>query len=321
MTELKTLWRSPEGEDNALALRAGYPAAFEAIAELDALGHRILQRASEAKIVDDIDRLVGLSILRRAVTLFVGVRHLLEASAVESAKLPLRALFETLLALRYLVHGGRCSVDLFTASDPKKREARARYFVVAAERALIYRRQGLLDGKWGAERISGRPRKDLNKEVTAEIARLQRDYLTQTRRYGPYRFQVTGDKKKRYYDDREWYSFGFRSGKVNSVRALAARFGWTSEYEHLYSAFSGVMHPRGISHDGKVSVDGFEIFHPYIADAFELIVTWLCNWQLLILAVAIKAYSPESLPDAQTVQKKVSQLISRLEAGVPDGLI
>ncbi len=257
--------------------------------------------------------------MRRAITLFVGIRHLLEASAVEPAKLPLRALFETLLGFRYLVHGGKQEIDLFTASDHRKREARARYFFVAAERALVYSRQSLLDGKWGTRRISGKPRRDLQKEVASEIARLRRDYPTQTNRFGPYRFQPAA--KKRYHDGRQWYSFGFPGGKVNSVHALAARFGWAAEYELLYTAFSGIMHPRGISHDGKVTPAGFEIFHPYTPEAFELIVTWACNWQLLVLAAAVKAYSPQSLPDAQSVRRKVAALTSNLDPGIPNGLI
>lgn len=319
MNELKVLWRSKDGEDNALALRVGYQGAFEGMSELDALGHRVLARASANKIISDIDRLVGLSMMRRSVTLFVGIRHLVEASAVEPAKLPLRALFETLLGFRYLVHGGKRKIDLFTASDDRKREARARYFFVAAERALVYSRQSLLDGKWGARRISGNPRKDLQKEVAAEIARLKRDYPAQTKQFGPY--QVQAAKKKRYHDGRQWYSFGFPGGKVNTVRALAARFGWVAEYELLYTAFSGIMHPRGISHDGKVTPEGFEIFHPYTPEAFELIVTWACNWHLLILAAAVKAYSPESLADAQAVQRKVAALTANLNPGIPDGLV
>jgi hypothetical protein len=320
MSDIITNWRSPEGRDNALALQATFPAAFEAMAELDALGHRMLARVSGTKITG-IDRLVGVAMMRRAVTLFVGVRHLFEASAIEPAKLVLRASFETLLAFRYLVHGGKSTVDLFTPSDQRKREARARYFFVAAERQLVYSRQSLLDGRWGGRKVSGKERKRLKAEVQVEVARLQRQFPAQTNSFGVYRCYLP-NKKRRYYDARDWYSFGFKGGKVNNIRALAARFKWLGEYELLYASFSGMMHPRGISHDAKITDQGYEIYHPYFAEAFELLVYWACSWQMLILAAAMQAYSPESLPDEQDVLKKVSPILRALDAAkIPDGLI
>ena len=319
MSEIKTNWYSQDGKDNALALQATYPAVFEAIAELDALGHRMLARAASPKITD-IDRLVGVAMMRRAATLFVGVRHLFEASAIEPAKLVLRASFETLLAFRYLVHGGKSKVDLFTPSDPRMREARARYFFVAAERQLVYSRQSLLDGRWGGRKVSGLERQRLKDEVQAEIARLQQQFPAQTRAFGVYRCYMP-PKQRRYFDARDWYSFGFKSGKVKNIRALAARFKWLGEYELLYASFSGMMHPRGISHDAKITDQGYEVYHPYMAEAFELLAYWACGWQMMILAAAMQAYTPETLPDAQSVSAKIAPVLRALNVGIPDGLI
>ena len=108
MAGITVRWRSEDGQNNATALQVQYAAAFDAVAEVDALGHRVLHRVSGDKITD-VDRLVGVATIRRAVTLLVGIRHLLEASAIEPCKLVIRAQFETLLAFRYLGTGGRSS--------------------------------------------------------------------------------------------------------------------------------------------------------------------------------------------------------------------
>jgi len=90
------------------------------------------------------DFLAGSAILRRSVTIFAGVRHLLEGSLVEPAKLLARAQFETLLAGRYLVHGGRGHYTPAILTSARQREVRARYFYVAAERRDVYARRSSL---------------------------------------------------------------------------------------------------------------------------------------------------------------------------------
>src|ERR1700694_864296 len=145
---IKPPWRSEDGQTNAHGLQANFAAAFWAIGEIDALGHRLLTRISSNTKIDSIDQLVGVSIMRRLVTQFVGIRHLLEASVVEQAKLGIRAQFESLLAVRYLVFGGRRRVTFNSATHDDKRESRARNFFVAAERRDIYARQVVLDNTW-----------------------------------------------------------------------------------------------------------------------------------------------------------------------------
>src|SRR2546426_1247864 len=244
-------WRSPDGQANSNALQANFAPAFAAIAEIDALGHRLLTRMSVNVKIEKIDQLVGVAIMRRLVTQFVGIRHLLEASVVEPAKLGVRAQFESLLAVRYLSFGGRRRVSFHSASDARRREGRARYFFVGAERRDIYARQVLLDNAW---RFGSRPaqRRKLKREIRSSIAHLDRLFPAQQAKLGPLRCLAKKKSQRRNWDDRTWFSFGFRCQAVNSIRALTRKLGYGWEYDVLYAAFSGLTHPAGINHDVKV---------------------------------------------------------------------
>jgi hypothetical protein len=317
---LEVLWWSQDGRNNAAKLHANHPNAFVALAELDALGHLILQRAAAAQREAGIEALVGLSMLRRAVTHFVGIRHLMEASAVEQSKLLIRAQFETMLAFRYLVHGARKSVALETPASKRQREIRARYFLVAARRREVYAIQAALAGRSGLKPRRANVAAML--EESREISEmLDRELPTQSAAFGPYAYLNPVPHKRRYHDVKEWFSFGFRRHRVNSVRQLATRLGQLWEYEVLYDAFSGLIHPRGISHDVMIADNQLQIFSPYMADAFQLLCKWSCSWQGFILAWAVKAYHPASLGDAQAVTKKVSPLLDTLSTALPPGLL
>lgn len=255
--------------------------------------------------------------MRRAVTLFVGARELLEKSAVEPAKLPIRALFETTLAIHYLVYGAKKNVDLFSRSDSRQRECRARYYYVAGERRRLYGMQGMLDGRWGRRALGGKLRNDIKNEIAENVDRLRSSYPAQWAAFGNLR--CFGARRALYYDDLPWYAYGFPSRGVRNVRQLAVRLGRVLEYEFFYSTLSGVIHPGGIHHDVKVTSQGLEVFHPYMAEAFELLVSLLTHWQIYIIAAATKAYQPSSLSDMQQVQKRISGLTLNLDSGLPDG--
>jgi hypothetical protein len=79
------------------------------------------------------------------------------------------------------------------------------------------------------------------------------------------------------------------------------------------------MHPTGIRHDGEVVDDRFELFHPHIAVAFQLLTFWTCSWQLLALGTFMQVYSPDSIDDARTVQAEVSQVLDALDKDLPVG--
>ena len=318
--EIETLWRSNDRQQNSAALHVNYSGAFTVLAELDALGHRILKRAADAQREGETEALVGLSMLRRAVTHFVGIRELMEVSAVEQTKVIIRAQFETMLAFRYLVHGARKNVALETSTSKRQREIRARYFLVAAMRREVYAIQMALDGRSGLKprRANVQPMLEESREIRE---RLDRQLPRQSAAFGPYACFNAVAHKRRYHDAREWFSFGFRRQRVNSVRQLAARLGQLWEYEVLYDAFSGLIHPRGIVHDAMIADGKLEIFSPYMADAFQLLCKWSCSWQGFILAWAVKAYHPPSLGDAQAVAKKVSPLLDKLSTALPAGLL
>ena len=313
-------WRSPDGQANSNALQANFAPAFAAIAEIDALGHRLLTRMSVNVKIEKIDQLVGVAIMRRLVTQFVGIRHLLEASVVEPAKLGVRAQFESLLAVRYLIFGGRRRVSFHSASDARRREGRARYFFVAAERRDIYARQVLLDNGW---RFGSRPaeRRKLKREIVSSIAHLDRLFPAQQATFGPLRCLAKKKSQRRNWDDRTWFSFGFRGQTVNSIRALARKLGYGWEYDVLYAAFSGLTHPAGINHDVKVGGKSVEVFHPYMAEAFELLCLWSVGWQLQMCMWMAKSYDPASIPDVQAVFTQTRTAINALDAELPDGFM
>lgn len=317
-------WRSAEGQANALGLRANYVEVFWAVGELDALGHRLLARISSNTKIDSIDQLVGVAIMRRLVTQFVGIRHLLEASVVEQAKLGIRAQFESLLAVHYLIFGGRRHLTFHSATHDAKRESRARYFFVAAERRDIYARQVLLDNM---SRFGSRPnaRRKLKREILSAIVSLDKRFPIQQARFGLLRCLDKKKANRRYNDVRTWFSFGFPSKnkkkQVNSIGALAGRLGYGWEYGILYAAFSGLTHPSGIKHDCKIEGNTLELFHPYMAEAFEFLCVWSLRWQILMCMWMAKSYDPTSVPDVEDIYKKTRPAIGALKAELPDGLI
>src|SRR5690242_12183251 len=78
MRDSLTNWQSPVGLRNALGLRTLYSPGFDAIAEYDRIGHLLLHRAGQASPITGVEGIVGIALLRRAVTLFAGVRALFE---------------------------------------------------------------------------------------------------------------------------------------------------------------------------------------------------------------------------------------------------
>jgi hypothetical protein len=315
MPEPSTNWQSPDGLQNAQALNAMHPSVFSAIAEIDNLGHQILKRAIDAADVSSVDRIVGLSLLRRLITAFVGIRHLLEASAVQPALILARSQFEVFLSLQYLVHGGHRRPSLRTPSSLRRRDTRARFFMAASIRSGIYRRQAVLDGKEGLGRRLGRGiRRALTAEIQSEIGRLRQHYAAQDPHFGPFCCYPTGGTKPRYHDSSQWYSFGFRKKTVNSVKALATQFGFLKMYSLIYGPLSDLGHARGIQPDVTIGEGRAEIHSPYNPDAFEFVAYFACTWQLLALAYAAKAYCPEGHSDLQRTDQAVHHGLASIQA-------
>lgn len=316
MAELFTSWQSPDAIHNTQALRAGYPGVFSAFAELDALGHRSITRISRTKR-SGVGDLVGVAMLRRIVTLFSGIRHLFEASSIEPAKVVIRAQFETLLAIRYLVHGGRRDISPNLPSNRSKRESRARYYMAAAIRQEIYRRQALLDRANKTGKIDASARMGLQAEIDERVNQLNRYYRTQMQAFGPLACYAS-QGKRRYYDHQKWYSFGFRK-PVNTVKQFAGRLGWSKLYTFTYDPFSSLTHPTGLTHDLSIEDGQVDIFSPHMAEAFELLAFWTCHWQSIALVYITKAYEPQSIKDSQEVNLRLNELLEGLQAELPAG--
>lgn len=310
-------WRSPDALHNATALRANAPDVFVALAEIDSLGHRVLHRASVSRVAD-LDHLVGISFLRRSATLFSGARALIEASSIEVAKLTARAQFELLLASRYLVHGASRRVDFRTTSSTRARTARSNYFVAAGIRAKIYRRQATIDGVYG-RRPDSAARARLQAEIDEHIHRLKEHFPRQHKRFGPLRCFGPRDKR-RYFDNKEWYSPGFRRN-VNSARALAYSLGFGKSYEMLYAAYSALVHTKGYDQDLTIEDDRAEVYSPHMAEAFDTLCYYSISYTRLTLTWLSKVYSPESAPDVSSTGAKVSALVSGLSSDLPAGFI
>ncbi len=116
------LWRSPGGDANAAALQKQFAAGFEAISEIDRIGHLLLFRASQSGTITQLDPMVGIALLRRAVTMFNGLRTLFEASAIDSGKALARALFELSLHYRCLAYGAMHPTSLESPTNSDERE-------------------------------------------------------------------------------------------------------------------------------------------------------------------------------------------------------
>ena len=88
----------------------------------------------------------------------------------------------------------------------------------------------------------------------------------------------------------------------------------------MYGALSGAAHARGIAHDVKiVPPNRLEVFHPYMADGFELIVHWSTMWQLDVLLLATNAFHPASRPDFEAVYRRHAPALDALSSEPPDG--
>ena len=187
--------------------------------------------------------------------------------------------------------------------------------MAASIRSGIYRRQALLDGSEGLGRKLGREmRRALAAEVQSEIARLRRHYPVQDRQFGPLRCFPQSGGKPRYYDSREWYSFGFRKGNVNTVKAIATQFGFTKMYFLIYNPLSDLGHARGIDHDVTLGEREMRIHSPYSPEAFAFVVYWACTWQMLALACAAKVYCRDGHSDLQSTDQLVQPALNSVEA-------
>ena len=305
------LWTSPGGDENAASLKRQFADGFEAIAEFDRIGHLILFRASQSGTITMLDPIVGIAILRRAVTVFSGLRTLLEASAIDSGKALGRALFEISLNFRCLAYGAADSTPLELPTDPVEREKRARRYFLAAERRGLRVRAVFLDVGWPTPPEPD-DRDALQGELVSEINRLKSDYPEEWSYFG----DITEATVLRHVGSRaepQWFAADFRPAAVNSIRGLAAAYHQEHEYEILYDAMSALVHPRGIRQD--VTPDGgvLEVHHPHDPTWFQYLAWLAVHWQAMILMTAAKCYAPVMIPQMQALHLRLAEKIESLE--------
>jgi hypothetical protein len=186
--------------------------------------------------------------------------------------------------------------------------------MTASIRTAVYRAQAILDGADGADPPRSKESEvAIRRELAGELKRLRQHFRRHNDQLGPLRCYPSGSGRARYFDQKEWYSFGFPSGRVNTLKALAARFGYSGEYFLIYSPLSDLGHARGIEHDLTIAGGKVEIHSPHDPTALAFVGYWACSWQLLVLVHAVRAYYRDAHEDLQRVQQKVKPLLDEIE--------
>ena len=315
-------WYSPDCIQNEQVLSTTRGEMLTTMASVDQQGHSVLEGALSAYHGDPWETTVGLSLLRRAVVQFEGVRYLCERSSVQSASLPARALFETMLATRVLVYGARRYISGLTPLSTLGRERRARLFRVDELRREIYRRKAALDGRFGRRFGGAKVRAGVQEEIDTHINYLERRFPAQHRTFGPLRcFPKKG--KPQYHDEFPWFAYVFSQSKRKqrrSVRALSIAFGWGTGYEMLYDAFSGFGHARGLNYDTEVEPGSIAIRVPHAPDDFDTISMCATRWQLLMLSYLSRTYHPPSRQQVHQLEVQSRPILDALAASVPLGI-
>ena len=308
---MEKLWRSPDGERNAIALRTQYELGFTAIAEYDRIGHLLLHRAGNGDAVEMLETVVGVAMLRRAVMLFTGIRTLLEHSLPDVAKAPARAYFELWLQHRCLAYGSVHPVLLQTPTLPDAREPRAkRYHVAAGRRALRLRALALRDHMANEQEQTIT---ELEQEAAHELSRLRHNFPEEWVYFG----DVTDARFLLTERDPQWFSPEFPQGTVSTVQQLAAAYGYGREYDLLYDAFSALMHSRGMSHDLTIDAGVAAVHLPHDPAWFQTIAWFVLRWHQMLLFTAAKWHAPLMMSQLRALQKRHEPAIESLS---PDRL-
>jgi hypothetical protein len=96
------------------------------------------------------------------------------------------------------------------------------------------------------------------------------------------------------------------------VKALADRLGYLGHYFLFYGPMSALGHARETDYDITIEGNKAGVHSPHDPSAFPLAAYWPSQWQKRAIAFAAKAYSPESWPDMQAVDKKLESALDSL---------
>jgi hypothetical protein len=310
-------WSSPVGDANALALRVKYKDGFGAIAEFDRIGHLILHRSSSSGPVDGIEAIVGIALLRRAVTLFAGFRALLERSLIDPAKTTARAYFELWLQYRCLAYGARHPISLEAPTTAEEREPRSRLYYVASERRGLRTRALILAPESTFKPSSAEAAEALRLEIRTELQRLRTEFEHEWKYFGELR-EDTLIRRVGGRDEPPWFAPTFLPKPVRTTAKLASALGYSWEYSFLYNAWSAQMHGRGIRQDVTIDGDTLAVHHPHDPTWFCTLATFVLGWHLFLLMTAAKWQSPVMIEQLQALYVRQRTAINSLNPDSDD---
>lgn len=309
---LQAAWRSPTGQDNAIALGQLYPGGFAAIAEFDRIGHLLLHRAGLAAEASGLEAVVGVALLRRAVALFTGLRTLFDASAIDPAKALVRAHFELYLTYRCLAYGDLAHLHLDSPTTAAEREPRAARYYVAAERRTLRSRALILQPGSPFPPNSESERPAMAAELDSEIQRLRTTFPNEWSYFGD--VDAAGlVKRVGGREEPPWFAKEFEPRRVWSIRALAESYDYGWEYEFLYDAWSALVHARGIRQDVTVGDGEVLVHHPHDPQWFQSLAYWSLGWHGMLLMTAAKWHAPIMVPDLQRLHTRHRSDIDQLQ--------
>jgi hypothetical protein len=255
-----TNWRLPAAADNAHALRTSFADGFHAIAEFDRIGHLVLHRVGEGGPAP-LEQVVGIAMLRRAITVFTALRTLLESSLADPARALARAQFELWLNYRCLAYGSLPEIALETPTESSAREPRARRFFVASERRGLLSRAMILHPASHYAPKSVEDRDALESEMSDELYRLRAQFPAEWAYFGDMKPDATSVIQA-VTRDPYWFSAEWPNRSVGSIAQLSYAFGYRWEYDYLYDAYSALVHARGIRHDVAFDEGQMNVRHP-----------------------------------------------------------
>ena len=295
-------WRLPAAIENAHALRTNFAEGFHVVSEFDRIGHLLLHRAGQGQPAS-LEQIVGIALLRRAVTTFTAIRSLLESSLADPARALARAYFELWLNYRCLAYGSRRLISLETPTGPTERESRAQLFFVASERRGLRSRAMIIQPGSRYRPKTVEERDALEKEMVDDLYHLRSEFRAEWDFFG----DCPPDPKaiiEAVSRDPLWFSKEWHDGSVSNVAQLARAYDYDWEYDYIYDAFSALVHARGIRHDVSFDDRQMTVRHPNDDAWFTTIAYYVLGWHLLLLMTAAKWHDRETIPQLQALHTR-----------------
>ncbi|MEX2531422.1 MAG: DUF5677 domain-containing protein [Gemmatimonadota bacterium] len=276
------------------------------------MGHLTLHRAGEGGPVSTVEGLVGIALLRRAVTEFAGIRRLLEASLADPAVVLARAQFELWLQYRCLAYGTKNPISLETPTIREEREPRAARFFVASRRRGLRSRALIVgpESRHPPDSPEGAAR--LEEELRSEISHLEETFPEEWAYFG----HLDADELVRRIvrrDEPAWFADLIQPKPSSSIAALARALGCAWEYDYLYEAWSAFAHGRGISKDLSRDGESMAVHHPHRPTWFQMVAFLTLSWQALLLLTAAKWLCPVMIRQLQDLHRAHRDAIHALE--------